>query len=89
MSSLASLFFFTVASAGFILFMTKYSHGSEVRLWGIRLCHVSGFLGVLLMRLSNGFFTELSLLISSTLIVSLVVTEVSRVTTRPEKKPRS
>lgn len=89
MLSLASLFFFTVASAGFILFMTKYPHGSEVRMWGIRLCHVSGFLGVLLMRLFQGFFTELSLLISSTLIVSLVVTEVVRGTTRPEKRPRS
>jgi len=89
MSSLASLFFFTVASAGFILFMTKYPHGSEVRLWGIRLCHVSGFLGVLLMRFSKGIFTDLSLLISSTLIVSLVVTEVVRVPTRPGKKPRS
>ena len=77
MLSLASLFFFTMASAGFILFMLKYPHGSEIRMWGIRLCYFLGFIGVLMMRLSRGYFSELSLLIISALVVSLVVFELS------------
>ncbi len=77
MLSLASLFFFTMVSAGFVLFMLKYSHGSEVRMWGIRLCYFLGFLGVLMMRLSRGYFSELSLLITSSLVVSVIVFELS------------
>ena len=77
MLSLVSLFFFTMASAGFVLFMLKYSHGSEVRMWGIRLCYFLGFLGVLMMRLSRGYFSELSLLITSSLVVSVIVFELS------------
>ena len=57
--------------------MAKYPHGSELRVWGIRLCHFLGFAGVLMLRLSRGSFTELSLLIISTLVVSLVAFEFS------------
>jgi hypothetical protein len=77
MLGLSSLFFFTMASAGFILFMTKYPHGSEIRLWGIRICHFLGFLGVLMMWLSRGYFSELSLVIISSLIVAAIVFELS------------
>ncbi|MDA2930789.1 hypothetical protein MYX84_12740, partial [Acidobacteria bacterium AH-259-O06] len=68
MFGLVSLFFFTMASAGFILFMAKYPRGSEVRMWGIRVCHLLGFVGVLMMRIYRGSFTELSLLIISSLL---------------------
>ena len=77
MLSLVSLFFFTMASVGFILFMTKYPHGSDIRLWGIRLCHFLGFVGVVMMWLSRGHFTELSLVIVFSLIVSAVGFEIS------------
>ena len=74
---LIALFYFTMSSAGFILFLFKYRHGSEIRLWGIRACHTLGFLGVACLRLSAGFFTDPSLLIISSLIVSLLAFEVS------------
>ncbi len=77
MWSFGSLFFFTMASVGFILFMTKYPHGSEIRLWGIRTCHLLGFVGVLMLWLSRGHLTELSLVIASSLIVSVVAFELS------------
>ncbi|MFQ5930268.1 MAG: hypothetical protein ACE5MK_11260 [Acidobacteriota bacterium] len=57
--------------------MAKYPRGSEVRMWGIRVCHVLGFGGVLMMRIYRGSFTELSLLIISSLVVSLVAFEFS------------
>ena len=77
MLRLASLFFFTIATAGFILFLAKYPHGSEFRLWGIRGSYLLGFVGVLSMRLYRGSFSEPSLLIISTLVVSLVAFELS------------
>ena len=77
MLDLVSLFFFTMATGGFILFMVKYPHGSEIRLWGIRLSYVLGFVGVLAMRIYSGSFSELSLLIVSSLVVSLVAFELS------------
>ncbi len=77
MLDLVSLFFFTMATGGFILFMVKYPHGSEIRLWGIRLSYVLGFVGVLAMRLYRGSFSELSLLIVSSLVVSLIAFELS------------
>lgn len=77
MLRLASLFFFTMASAGFVLFMWKYPRSSDVRLWGIRLCHLLGFIGVLMMRLGRGHFSELSLLIISSLVVSAITFELS------------
>lgn len=75
--ALASLLLFTMASAGFIVFLIKYPRGSKTRLWGIRLCHGLGFLGVATMRLARGDFSELSLLIISSLVVSVVVFELS------------
>ena len=75
--ALVSLLFFTTASAGFLVFLVKYPRGSEVRLWGIRACHGLGFLGVAAMRLSRGNFSELSLLIISSLVVSVVAFELS------------
>ena len=75
--ALASLLLFTMASAGFIIFLIKYPRGSEVRLWGIRACHGLGFLGVASMRLARGNFSELSLLIISSLVVSVVAFELS------------
>ena len=74
---LIALFYFTMASAGFILFLFKYSHGSEIRRWGVRACHILGFLGVACLRLSDGYFTQPGLLIVSSLIVSLVAFEIS------------
>lgn len=74
---LVSLFFFSMASAGFVMFMVKYPQGSEVRLWGIRACHLFGFLGVAFLRLSKGHFTEPALLIVSSLLVSLVAFEIA------------
>ncbi|MGH9340661.1 MAG: hypothetical protein ACRD1R_13970 [Acidobacteriota bacterium] len=77
MLRLASLFFFTMASVGFVLFMLKYPRSSEVRIWGIRLSHTLGFMGVLMMRLHYNYFTEVSVLIISSLIVSMVAYELS------------
>lgn len=75
---LGALFFFTMASAGFVIVMIRYPFGSSLRAWGIRFCHLLGFLGVLLMRLSRGNFSEASLLVISSLIVSLLSFEMSR-----------
>ena len=74
---LIALFYFTMASAGFVLFLFKYRRGTEVRLWGIRACHILGFLGVACLRLSEGYFSQPALLIISSLIVSLIAFEVS------------
>jgi hypothetical protein len=68
---LASLFCFSAASFGFVFFSLKYCRGSEVRLWGIRICHVLGFLGIVLLRLSQDHFDEVSVLIFASLVVSL------------------
>jgi len=75
---LAALFFFTMASAGFVIVMIRYPFGSTLRAWGIRFCHLLGFLGVILLRLSKGHFSEPSLLVISSLIVSLLSFEMSR-----------
>ncbi len=74
---LIALFYFTMASAGFILVLFKYRHGSQMRLWGIRACHILGFLGVACLRLSDGYFEQPTLLIVSSLIISLIAFEVS------------
>jgi len=81
--SLASLFFFTMASGGFVFVMIRYPLGSSMRTWGIRASHVLGFLGVVLMRLARGSFTEASLLVISALIVSLVSFEMTRKYLKP------
>ena len=75
--SLAALFFFTMASFGFLYFMIRYPRHSEVRLWGIRLCHAAGFAGVLFLRLWRGSFDQVSLLIVSSLLVSVLTFELS------------
>ena len=74
---LAALFFFTMASAGFVLFTVRFARGTEGRLWGIRLCHIFGFLGVLFHRISHGQFTEVGLLIISSLTVSFIAFEIT------------
>jgi hypothetical protein len=74
---LASLFFFSAASFGFVLFMIKYPRGSEVRIWGIRLCHVLGFVGIILLRISEAQFNEISTLIFVSLVISLVGFELA------------
>ncbi len=74
---LASLFFFALASAGFILSMVKYPRGSAARLWGIRLCHLFGFAGVGLLRWARGQFSDLALLVVSSLVVSMIAFELS------------
>ncbi len=75
--TVASLLLFTMASAGFIIFLVKYPRGSAARLWGIRACHGLGFLGVAAMRLAHGTFTERSLLIISSLVVSAIAVELA------------
>jgi hypothetical protein len=77
MLGLVSLFFFTMATGGFVLFMVKYPHGSDIRTWGIRLSYALGFFGVLAWRVHRGAFSEISLLTVSALLVSLVAFELS------------
>lgn len=72
-----ALFFFAAASFGILMFIFKYPRTSEVRVWGIRLCHASGLLGVLMHWLWIGALTELSILISAALLVSIVGFEIS------------
>jgi len=72
-----SLLLYTSASVGFIFFMVKYPRQSNVRMWGLRLCYLLGFAGVLVMRFSRGSFSELSLLVLSSLVVSLIAFELS------------
>ena len=74
---LASLFFFSAASFGFVLFMLKYPRGSEARIWGIRLCHALGFLGIVFLRLSEQQFNEISTLIFVSLVVSFIGFELA------------
>jgi hypothetical protein len=73
----AALFLFSAASFGILFFVFKYPRTSEVRLWGIRLCHGLGLLGILMHWLWIGGLTELSILISTALIVSIVGFEFS------------
>ena len=47
MLGLVLLFFFTIGTGGFILFMAQYPHRLEVRMLGIRLSYVLGFVEVL------------------------------------------
>ena len=77
LTRLASLFFFSAASFGFVLFMLKYPRGSEVRIWGIRLCHFLGFMGVVLLRLSEQRFDEISVMIFVSLVVSFIGFELA------------
>jgi len=74
---LASLFFFSAASFGFVLFMLRYPRGSEVRIWGIRLCHLLGFLGIIFLRLSERQFNEVSTMIFVSLVISLIAFEMA------------
>jgi len=73
----AALFFFAAASFGILMFVLRYPRSSEVRIWGVRLCHLSGLLGILMRYLWIGGLTELSILISAALIVSIVGFEIS------------
>ncbi len=78
MLGLTSLFFFSMASAGFVYCLVKYPRDSQQRIWGIRVCHLLGFLGVAFLRLNLGRFSDNALLIISSLLVSLVACEVSQ-----------
>lgn len=75
---LASLLFFSVATAGFIYCLLALPRTSPQRLWGIRACHLFGFLGVAFLRLAMGRFSDHALLIISSLVVSLVASELSQ-----------
>ncbi len=72
-----ALVYFSMASAGFVLVLFRYRHGSEIRLWGIRACHILGFLGVACLRLAQGHFTQPALLIVSSLTFSLIAFEMA------------
>lgn len=85
---LVALFFFTMASAGFVLFTFRYARGSQERVWGIRACHLFGFIGVIFLRLSHGRFTESSLLIIASLVVSLLASEIASRFLPPEQSQR-
>jgi hypothetical protein len=80
---LAAFFFFVMASAGFVVVMLRYPLGSPMRTWGIRGCHVLGFLGVLLIRLARGSFSDASLLVVSALVVSVLSFEMTRKYLKP------
>ena len=73
----SALFFFSAASFGFIYFKWKYSRGSQVRLWGIRICNSLGFLGVFMHRLWIGEVNEISLMMVAALTVSVLGFELS------------
>lgn len=77
MLGLVSLCLFTIATAGFILSLLKYPRASQLQVWGIRLSYGMGFFGVLAMRIHQGFFGQLSLLIISSLVVSFLAFELS------------
>ena len=73
----AALFCFSAASCGFLLFRFRYPKRSPVRLWGIRISHLLGFLGVVLHRAWIGEFNEITLLMVAALTVSLLGFELS------------
>jgi hypothetical protein len=70
-SGLGSFFFFATASFGFLYFIIRYSRASEVRQWGIRVCYLMGFAGVLFLRLSREQFDFVCLMILCALVISL------------------
>jgi hypothetical protein len=72
-----ALFFFAGASFGILLFGLRYPRTSEVRIWGIRFCHVLGLTGVLMHWLWIGAWTEFSVLIVAALAVSIAGFEIS------------
>ena len=83
---LVSLFFFSLASVGFILFMVKYPRGSAARARGIRFCHLLGFAGVAVLRWARGHFSDLALLAVSSLVVSLIAFELSHRFLKPDRR---
>jgi hypothetical protein len=73
----AALFLFSAASFGILFFLLKYPRTSEERVWGIRLCHGLGLLGILAHWLWIGGFTEFSILVTTALVISIVGFEFS------------
>lgn len=73
----ASLFFFTAASFGFLYFHFRFSRGSMTRLWGIRLCYVFGFTGVLMHWMWIGQLNQVALFMLLVLTLSLLGFEVA------------
>lgn len=75
---LAALFFFSAASFGFLFFMIRHPRGSEVRQAGIRLCHVTGFVGTAVLAWSEGKIDEVTMMIGVSLAVSLLGFELTQ-----------
>ncbi|HOM99783.1 MAG TPA: hypothetical protein PLM33_05960 [Acidobacteriota bacterium] len=73
----SALFCFVAASFGFLFFRFRYSRRSPERLWGIRISHLMGFVGLLFHRLWLGEMNEVSFLILASLLVSLLGFEIS------------
>ncbi|GAB4245935.1 MAG: hypothetical protein Kow00109_21990 [Acidobacteriota bacterium] len=73
----SALFCFVAASFGFLFFRFRYPRKSPVRLWGIRISHALGFLGVFFHHHWLGGMNEVSFLILAALLLSLVGFEVS------------
>jgi len=74
---LAALFFFSAASFGFLYFLIRYPRKSEIRLWGIRLCHGLGFLGIVAHWCWIGEANEFTLFFCSALLFSIIGFEIS------------
>jgi hypothetical protein len=73
----AALFCFSAASFGFIYFKWRYARRSRVRVWGIRVCHGLGFMGLLMQVLWAGGPNQITWAILIALSVSLFGFELS------------
>jgi len=73
----ASLFCFAAASFGFLYFRFRYPKRSPMRVWGIRASHLLGFVGLAFLAFWQGGLNEVSMLVASALLVSLVGFETS------------
>jgi hypothetical protein len=74
---LVALFCFSAASFGFLYFKWRYPRRSKVRVWGIRICHGLGFVGLLAQMLWAGGPNQISWAILAALSVSLFGFELS------------
>ncbi|HUG44525.1 MAG TPA: hypothetical protein VMN76_10115 [Acidobacteriota bacterium] len=74
---LAALFFFTLATVGFVIFLFRFPRGSDVQVWGIRVSYALGFTGLALLSLWKRNFNEVSVVIFSSLLLSLLAFELT------------
>jgi hypothetical protein len=74
---LAALFFFTLATAGFVIFLFRFPRGSDAQVWGIRVSYALGFTGLALLSLWKRNFNEVSVIIFSSLLLSLLAFELT------------